>query len=282
MGLFFPTAAAILQSGSVLTDKLVLKIKGITHKSYIGISFPLIFLFTLIIYLIIRPEFSKEMFQTKYLLLIVLSVIIGAITNILFYRALKSDLLSEMETISLLSNVPLIVFTGIFLVEERNYFVMSLAFISALAIVWSHWERHHFHIAKKTWPFLVWILAIAPFGGIISKIILQTWNPILLQLFRDGLLVVVFVPLFFHNVKHAPKSAYPLLILTNLLTSIAWILYFFSYKTSGVIYTVLIFSLQPMLVYFASLIFLKEKLHWRKLVAFLVILTAIVLAQILK
>jgi len=75
-------------------------------------------------------------------------------------------------------------------------------------------------------------------------------------------------------------KALPFLIITNLLTTIAWILYYFSYQISGIIYTVLIFSLQPLLVYAASLIFLKEKFHWKKFAAFMITLAAIIISQI--
>ena len=47
------------------------------------------------------------------------------------------------------------------------------------------------------------------------------------------------------------------------------------------VYTMLIFSLQPLLVYFASLFFLKEPFHWKKFVAFIVVLASIAAAQIM-
>ena len=282
MSFIIPATSAVLQAASYTLDKITLKIKKVSYKSYNGISFPLMVFFTLIIFFLFRPSLSEEMFQFKYLFLIFLSILLSIVGNLIFYRALKSDLLSEMQTISLLGYAPLILFTSLFFADERNPFIIVLAVIAVSALIWSHWKKHHFHIAKKTLPFLIWTLAISPFGGPISKIILQVWNPIALQLIKDIAIAIVFLPLFMKNIKSTPGKAIPYLILTNALTTIAWILYFFSYQQIGIIQTVLIFSLEPMLVYFASVFFLKEKFQKKKAIAFVIILISIVLAQILK
>src|SRR3989344_1111091 len=279
MPLIYPIAAAVLQAASQTIDKLTLNIRRVTYKTYDVISFPLIFIFNLIIFLIFKPELSFSQFSYFIIALLLVSIFIGIITNIIYYRALKKDKLSEMQTIGLLSRVPLIIFAGIFFIEERNYLTMILASLAALSLVWSHWEKHHFHVAKQTWPFLIWTLAVAPFTGIIAKKLLETFNPISLQLMVSGAEALIFISLFHASIKSTPKKAIPFLLATNLLTTIAWILYFFSFQISGIVFTVMIFSLQPLLVYFASIIYLKEKPHKKKIIAFIIILAAIALSQ---
>ncbi|MFA5258632.1 MAG: EamA family transporter [Candidatus Pacearchaeota archaeon] len=280
MSFLYPLGAAVLQAASATLDKVTLSIKGVTYKTYTGVSFPLIFLFTLIIFLIIKPTFALQSFNFKIIFLIIISTVFIIGTNLLYYRALKHDLLSEMQTFSLLSNIPLILLTIIFL-KERNPLLILLAFICVIALVWSHYERRHFKISKNTLPYFIWIILIAPFGGIMSKIILQTIDPISLQLIRDGIIALIFMVLFFKNIKRVPRKAYFPLLLTNILTSIAWILYFLSYQKSGIIYTVLIFSIQPLLVYITSIFLLKEKTNFRKITAFVIILICIGVAQLL-
>lgn len=282
MSLIFPVGAAILQATSFTLDKVILSIKRVTYKTYIGISFPLIFLFTLIIFLIFNPPLNFNLFEGKYLWLLLLSIFLIIGSNIIFYRALKHDLLSEMQTIGLLKEIPLIIFAAIIFIDERNFLVIFLALIASASIIWSHWENHHFNVAKKTFPFLLWTIIIAPFAGIISKILLEIWNPISLELIRNGIIAIIFIPLFFKNIKLVPKKAIPFFLLTNLLTTIAWILYFFSYQIMGIVQTILIFSLQPFLVYLSSVFFLKEKFHWKKFTAFIIILVAIILSQTMK
>jgi drug/metabolite transporter (DMT)-like permease len=280
MSFIIPIIASILQAGSFTLDKTILSIKRVTHKTYIGISFPLIALITLIIFLIFRPELSLNLFAGKFFWLILASIFIAIITNLLYYNALKSDLLSEMQTISLLRNIPLIIFAAIIFPVERNFFIIFLALIATTSIVWAHWQRGHFQIAKKTLPFMLWTLIAAPFAGIIAKSILEIWNPISFQLIQNSVIGILFLFLFSKNIKHAPIKSIPLLLLTNILSAIAWILYLFSFQISGIVFTVLIFSLQPLLVYISSIIFLKEKIHWKKLTSFIIIIITIALSQI--
>lgn len=281
MTFLYPLGAAVFQAASSTLDKVTLSIKKVTYKSYNGISFPLIFLFTLIIFLIIKPNISLENFTPTIIILITISTILSLITNLLYYRALKSDLLSEMQTFSLLSNIPLILLSMIIFSDERNPVIILLAIVSAIVLIWSHYEHHHLKISRKTLPYFIWIILIAPFGGIISKTLLKTLDPISLQLIRDFFIATIFIIIFFKSIKQTPRKAYLPLILTNLLTTIAWILYFFSYQKSGIIYTILIFSLEPLLVYITSLILLKEKTNLKKIIAFIIILIAIILAQII-
>jgi drug/metabolite transporter (DMT)-like permease len=282
MPIIYPISAAILQSGSMTFDKVILSMKKMNYKNYIGISFPLIFLFTLIIFLIFKPEFNPEFFQLKYIILIFLLIIIIFVTNILYYKALKKDLLSEMQTLSLLKGIPLILFAAIIFPNERNPIIIILSIIAVGSIIWSHWEHHHLKISRDTLPFLLWILSIGAFGGVIYKLVLDVMSPITIQLITDGAIVLILTPLYYKDIKTISKKALPLILLTNFLTSIAWILYYFSYQISGIIYTVLLFSLQPVLVYFISLIFLKEKFHWKKFTAFIIIIIVIVISQVVK
>lgn len=282
MSFILPAIAAVLQAGSVTIDKVTLKIKNFNYKNYTVISFPLIFIFTLIIFALFKPPLNFSLFQGIYLYLIIASIILGIATNIIFYKVLKSQQLGEIQTIGMLSRIPLIIFAGVFFIEERNYLTMSLAILSALSLVWAHWEKHHFHIAKKIWPFLLWTLFVSPFGGIISKKLLELWNPISLHLITSGFEAIFFIAIFSSSIKKTPIKSIPYLLVTNVLTTIAWILYFFSYQSQGIVFTVLVFSLQPILVYLASLIVLKEKHHWKKTLSFIIILIAISLSQVLK
>lgn len=194
---------------------------------------------------------------------------------------MDADRLGEIETLGLLSAIPVIILSSVIFTDERNFFVLIPALLASLAIVWSHWERHHFQIAKKTSPFLIWTLLAAPAGAVISKVLLAAWNPISLRLVTDGVIAVILGPLFYKQERNISPRAFNLLVLTNILTSIAWILFYFSYQRSGIVYTTLIFSLQPLLVYFAALFFLRESFHYKKFAAFLVVLASIVIAQIM-
>ncbi len=279
MSLIFPVGAAILQAASYTLDKVVLSVKKITYKTYVGLSFPLIFLITLLIFFIFKPPLSLSLLSGKFFYLILFSVVLTIITNLIFYRALDAEKLSEIETLSLTGNITLIIFTSFIFASERNPLVIFLALIASSSVIWSHWRKDHLQIAKKTKLYLLWTLLISPFGAIIIKIILTAWNPISFELVRTGLVALILGPLFLRYEKKASLKAFLLLIATNALTTIAWIFYFFSFQKLGIIQTVLIFSLQPLLVYFASIFLLKEKFHWKKFTSFFIILVSIVISR---
>lgn len=279
MNFLFPILAAILQAGSLTLDKVVLSIQRVNFKTYTGVSFPLIFLITLVISFIFRPPLSLDLLAGNLWWLLLVSIGMTIVTNLIFYRALDNDKLGEIQTFKLLQSIPIIIFASIIFTDERNFFVIIPALVASSAVIWSHWEHHHFKIAKHTLPFVVWSLSVAPIGASISKALLASWSPISLELVRNGAVALIIGPLFARYAQKVSFKAFSFLIATNILTSIAWILFYFSYQRSGIIYTILIFSLQPLLVYLASVLLLKEPFHWKKAIAFAIVLLSIGIAQ---
>ena len=197
MNFLFPILAAILQAGSFTLDKVVLSIKRVNFKTYTGVSFPLIFFITLGIFFIFRPPLSFNLLVGNLGWLLFFSIVITIITNLIFYRALDADKLGEIQTLDLLRNIPIIVFSSIIFADERNFAVIIPALVASVAIIWSHWEKHCFKIAKHTLTFLVWSLFAAVAGAFISKVLLTSWNPISLELVRSGAVALILGSLFF-------------------------------------------------------------------------------------
>lgn len=244
-------------------------------------SFPLGFFVTLIIFWIFKPPLTWDLFSGNLGAFVIASVCITIVTNLLYYRALDHDHLSELQLFDVLHNVPIILFSSIIFVDERNFLVLIPACVATGAVVWSHWNHHHLRIAKRTLPFVIWFLTIAPLGAVVSKILLQSWNPISLEMVRAGFVSLVLWPFLSRFAFRIEKKAFHFLLLTNALTSISWILYYFSYQASGIVYTTLVLLLLPLLVYFASVFVLKEPFHWKKGVAFAVVLLSIAITQIM-
>ncbi|HEY4523398.1 MAG TPA: EamA family transporter [Candidatus Paceibacterota bacterium] len=282
MNSLIPLFAAILQAGSFVTDKITLNIRGVSFKTYVGVSFPLIFLITFIIFLIFRPPLTADLFVGNLGLFFIISIGTVITSNILYYRALKHDGLGEMEVLSLLVGVPVIIFSSAVFSDERKLYVVIPALLAALAIIWSHWEGRHIHLARRTWPFFLFAFFSAPFRSGMQKLLLVAWNPISLELMQSAAVAVVLGILFWQQVRSINLKTFYLLVLTNVLTSVAWILVSFSIQRSGIIYTGLLFSINPLLVYFSSVLFLGEKTNWKKNTAFAVVLLSIATVQVLS
>jgi len=255
--------------------------RRVGFRMYTGVSMPLIFGITSIIFLLFRPPITSELFSGYLPLFLIISVVGTAITNIFFYRALDGDSLGEIETISLINAIPVLIVSSILFVDERNFSILIPALVASSAVIWAHWQRHHFRMVRGTWLFFLWYFIYAPVSAILSKELLSVWNPIALELVRSGVLALIFTILFWQQVRRVPRNVFLFLLATNTLTSISWILYYYGYQRLGVVYTVLLFSLQPLLVYAASILYLKEKPHRKKSIAFGIVLVSIAYAQFL-
>lgn len=282
MNSLIPLVAAVLQAGSFVVDKVTLNIRAVSYKTYVGVSFPLIFLITLVIFLIFRPPLTLDLFTGNIGLFFTLSTLMIIASNLLYYRALKSDGLGELETLALLTGIPIIIFSSAIFADERKLFVVLPALMAAGAIIWSHWEKHHIHIAKRTWPFFLYALISAPIRSGLQKELLHAWHPISLEFIQSAAVAIILGILYWKYARAISLKTFYLLLIANILTSVAWILVSFSIQNSGIIYTGLLFSLNPLLVYASSVYFLGEKTNWKKNVAFVLVLLSIGVAQALS
>ncbi len=281
MNFLLPIIAAVLQASSFTIDKVILSFRKVDFKVYLGISFVLIFLINGIIFLLFQPPFSLALFANYNWLLILISIGLIILTNFIFYWVLNHEHLGEMQTLSLLAGIPVILISSFFFTSERQPTIVIPALIALLAVVWSHWEHHHFQIARRSALFLLWSFSVAPVGVILSKTLLATWNPISLELVRSGVIACLLTPFLYRGYRGAEGSAGGLLLITNILTSVASLLIYFGYQRLGIVYTTLLFSIQPLLVYFASVWFLREHWQWKKGIAFFIVVGSITFAQLL-
>ncbi|RMD67472.1 hypothetical protein D6817_01570 [Candidatus Pacearchaeota archaeon] len=277
MSFIFPALAALLQASSFTIDKIAFRAKKINYLNFTALGFAFLFLFNLLLWLALKPGFGALTPASISLLLVSTSILIA--TNLLFYRALKKEKLAEMQTLALVSSIPLVLLSFFAFPDEKNPLSLALALLASALLVWSHWEKKHFHLAKKSYQFLLWAIFVMPFAALLTKILLNSFHPITLQLYRDTLVALILIPVLAKRAQRPALSTTALIALSSLLSSIAGVLYLFGFKTLGVIQTVLIFSAEPFLVYLSAILLLKEKIEKKKLVAFSALVILIALSQ---
>lgn len=277
MHILFPLIAALFQATSMTLDKVILSFKEMNFKLYTGVSFPLVALFTGIMFILFRPTITLALFTPSIILLLVILIGITIINNLLFYQALQHDLLVELKLLDLMRNIPILVISALLFIDERNPILILAALMSFIVVIWSHWENHQFAIRAQTLLFALWSLTLASFGPSLLKVLLQTLDPITIELIKNIGVALILTPLFYRELSKSFPSGHALglLLVTNLLTSIAWVALSFGYQQLGVIYTTLIFSLQPLLIYVASALLLKERISRKKVIAFFLVLSVI-------
>ncbi|HTY40126.1 MAG TPA: DMT family transporter [Candidatus Paceibacterota bacterium] len=281
MDFILPLTAAFLQGSSSLLDKVVLSVRRMDYRAYVGASFPIIFLVYAGIVLLQHQSIDIGLFAGPLLTVLLASIAINICSNALYYRALQHDHLTELQTIDVISRLPIIFLVSYLFADERNWAIIAAALVSAIALIWAHYDHHHFHIQRRTLVYLIWVIFGVPWAAVFSKILLYAWSPAPLEMIRNGGMALVFGFLYFRQEERISKRAFWLLVLLNTLSALAWLFYFTSYQQVGVVYTMLFYSLQPLLVYFGAVLFLKERFERRKFVAFCVVLGSIVAVQLL-
>ena len=282
MNLLLPLAATILQTASAVVDKIILSKRKLPYETYIAYSFPMIFIVNALLMILFAPPFGAYLFTNTTIMLLAADIIIIVGANIFYYKLLKKESLSETYTIGLLSNIPSVLVVGLFFASERSPLTLILALISVGVLAAAHYKNGRLFVSKKEAAYAIWTLAIFPFGAVISKQLLFTWSPISLEFVRGGLVTAVMLFFYARYLKSVDLKTMMLLITTNAVSAIGWIYYFFSYQQSGVVFTILVISLQPLLVYFASVFLLKEKLEMKKFMAFCIIVLSIIVVEIIK
>ena len=114
------------------------------------------------------------------------------------------------------------------------------------------------------------------------KTLLLYWHPVAFATIRSGVIAVAIFLLFSRHAVRAAGAGNEGFFLPAALSAVAITLYFYSFQQFGIVYTVLLFSIQPLLVYVSAVLFLKEQFHWKKAIAFVIVLCAITAAQILS
>ena len=196
MNIFFPLAAAVLQATSFTLDKAVLSVRRVSFRAYLGLSFPLIFLIMIGLFLVFGPPFAREaLFGVSGLMLLV-SIGIAVINNIFYYRALDHDSLGEIQTLDLMTVFSVILVSSVMFADERNFFVLVPALVASFAVLWAHIDHHRLHFAPATRTFLIWAFLAAPVAAALSKQLLLVWHPLSLELVRSGSMAIVVWLLF--------------------------------------------------------------------------------------
>lgn len=281
MYIIAPFIAAISQAGSATLDKFIISKQGVNFKLYLVASFFIIFLITLPFF-ILFGHIGEEAREIYWIGLFIVGVILASIVNLLFYFGLEHERLTEIQPVRLLAPLFTVILASIVFKEERSLLVIILAVIASLALIWSHLEKRHLVFSKYLLPVLLYSVVVSPVGAVVTKKLLTVYSPFAFECLRASLVFLVLLLVLKPNFKALTKKNTGSLVATNILTTICWILVFYSYIWLGIVHTVLIMTLYPILVYVFARIFLKERLYWKNMVAAAIILLCVTLAQIMR
>ncbi len=274
-----PTIAAVSGSLEMFLNKFILSKDKVNYKLFTAMSFILLSF----IMLIISPflfEYSAGFLLPMNIILLLIIVIIGTIANVWLFHGMKSEQLTETDALLVFGNMFTILFSAIIYIDERNPYILIPAFIASLALIWSHVKRHHLKFHKSA-LMILGAMALFAVENVIVKYLLYTYNAFTLYFIRCFFIMIILVIYFRPNLKKLDRKKYFHLTITQILIITQLVLTYYSFQKFGVVYTMLIMTLMPILLYIYALVWLKEKLEMKKLIAGIVILLCVVVAQIL-
>ena len=276
--IIFPLIAVFAGAVTIILEKTILSKQKVDYRLFVVTLFLLLFLVSTF-FAIFWGKISPSALNTNYLWLLIGMVVVACGWNILLYRGLQQEEVVEFELINLLRPIAIIFIAGIFLAAERNLHTFLAAAIASGALLVSHIRRHHLVFDRYSIGLLGFVL-LAAVEAIFDRQLLEVYSPSALYAVRTGLVFLSLWLVFRPNFRRlTSQNILSIFILAVIATS--YMIFMFSgFKDFGVVFTTLVLTLTPILIYFFAVVFLKEKLRKRVVLAAAIILACIIYATL--
>lgn len=210
-----------------------------------------------------------------------LSATLACAHNLLFYWGIEHESIAEVEPFLLFSPLGGILLASLFYPSERSVPIYIAIVVATLVLLWSHYHRHRVALSRG----LLAIIAFMVISGlelVVIKQLLTTYAPLTLYLFRCtlillGLTAIVRPRIHLFKLHHLPYLG----LLAGLVVTSVWATYS-SYQLRGISETLFVFTLSPILVFWLSATFLKERWQVRSILASIVIVALVIWVSLLK
>lgn len=281
--IYIPIIASLALATATIYEKIVLRSKGMTVKTFQTATFlaavlvmiPLLYFFGGINY--------SQAFAMKNLIILFLILIISIIANLFLFYALRWEKVSVVEPAIIMEPLFTVILALIFSLffgtqlYERNINVVIPALIAGIALIFAQVKKHHLVLNK----YVLAALGGSFFFGlelVTSRLLLDFYTPLSFYFIRSlGVFLLSF--LIFRPKLTGLKSKVKWQIL---FTGFLWVLFrvlvYTGYLSLGVIFTTLLVMLAPVFVFIFAKIFLKEKLRKQDIISSIVIIGAVLYA----
>ena len=269
--------SAIASAGSVIVDKWLLTRERLSIGTMLSIGFFLVAGITLLL----TPFFGAIDWDLALLpnslFLLFIMVILAMAWNVLYYQGLQKQKVHDHELMMMLAPVLTILLAAIFYQEELDMRVFWLAIVASVTLLFAKGQKEHFFLNQNSYnTFLAVVLLSAE--SIVIRELLFSYTPVALYAVRTIVLAVFFMLYYRPRSSQMSIRHWWMIAGSALLGVILMLTRYYSFAETGIIYTMLVLVISPMIVYFASWEMLHEKIRPRILIAAVVILTCVTLA----
>lgn len=264
--------ASLLYSAEFLVSRKFLGSGNFKSEKFIAVIFIGVSILMLPLMGLFYIDFEQmNLFYT----LIFTGIVLSALAyNLLQYKSLKRIKAEDAEPIILLNTIFTIILGYLFIKSERNIADLILALTACTILIISKWDKDM--TFNKYHKYMFYAAILIGVYNLLTKIMLDVMNPFALYWIRTIILLPVFLLISKLRMKDLKKYSGTLII--SILTILAQLTVFFSYKYIGLITTSLLLNLVPIFTFWGAYIFLKEKLEARNVVASILIIGCIVLS----
>ncbi len=283
---YIPILGAVaLATGTIIQKKLLSK-KKIKIEFYHTLEF-LAIVIAMIPFIWFFWQVDPQALSFKNIFIFGLVIIFAITANFFTFYSMKWEKVTNLEPAKILEPmfvIILAIFFSFFIdagLYERNLHIIIPALIAGVALIFSHLKKYHLKFNKY---FISAILGSFFFALelIISRLILNFYNPITFYFIRCSIILLISSILFRSELKAKIKSLDKKSILLFLAVGVVWVIYrlviYWGYINLGVIFTTLLIMLGPIFIYAFAWKFLKEKLNWKNIIASIIIVACIVYA----
>jgi drug/metabolite transporter (DMT)-like permease len=276
---FIPFFAALTNGLATVVDKVAISKRHVPLRQYI----PFLFLYLFFFSAIASPFFGwvnvQLLLAPQFLFFFLVMILLAITWNIFYYESIAKEKLYEFESIIILTPLVTIVLSWIFFPETWDVRLGTAAIIAAIALIASHWEKHHFTLDHYSMNLLVAVVLIATEDIIVTELLRDgVFSPVGLYAVRTFILFSFFFAYYRPNVSNINRGNLNIIALSGFLSTLFMIMKYYGYKDLGIPYTALVTIAGPMSVYIASAFVLHERMKFKVVLATAVVATAIIYA----
>lgn len=278
--MIYAIIAGIVQAVYIIASKELFLKKRISVNLYTSLLFMGLFLVSLAIF----PYLGKidpGFWQTKYILLFILMVLVVVAWNCMYYKALNKEKITEFELIAMTYPLITVFLATILLPFERSWQIIIAGLVASMALILSHIRKHHLRFGEIDRLLLLAIFLMA-IEAVLDRYLLEVLSPVALYCFRTGFVALILPFVLKPNYRETDFKKVGTISLLSISAVCFFSLQLYSYQKIGVAFTVLIMLIQPILVFIYAMHIKGEKFQIKKVIAAIIIVISIIYAYLTK
>jgi drug/metabolite transporter (DMT)-like permease len=281
--IYIPILGAIALASGTIMQKILLRKRKMNIKEYNILEF-LSIVIVMALVLVFFWKLEPEALQIKNILIFAGIVLISIVANLFMLYSIKWEKISNLEPAKILEPLFVVLIAIVFSfffdgLYERDTRMIIPGIIAACALVFSHIRKHHLNF-NKYFIFAVIGSFLFAFELVLSVLILNYYSPFTFYFLRCAAILLITYLMFRPKIDNINGKEKLHFLIIGIIWVVLRVIMYYGYLKIGIISTTIILLIGPVLVYAFARIFLKEKLHWKNVVASIIILACVAYVEL--